>query len=198
MDTIQYLENHPLYDEFYDKTYNLWVKNGGLMSDWKRPELLSNGLAHIGYKRFISYLENINKKTPIIDVGSGYGNITEELIQLGYDVIPVDPINAIYGPYEHKEKIIYMPKYDTVNTLIVERPEIISNNTLLLNWCTPDDSIYDIESIMLLKPNDIIVIFDSSGSAGGTTFHHWLGKINDSHVGEYVRKILIEKEKLIC
>jgi len=45
---------------------------------------------------------------------------------------------------------------------------------VFINWAFPDDSTYDIESILLLKPKHILTVCDTTGAAGGTKFLAWL------------------------
>jgi hypothetical protein len=64
--------------------------------------------------------------------------------------------------------------YDYVKTLVEAHPELVGNCIVFINWSLPNDSIYDIESIGLLKPKHVVTVCETTGSAGGAAFLKWL------------------------
>lgn len=136
----------------------------------------------IPYKK-ISYhvktaldITNVNN---IISVGSGSGEI-ENFIEkdLGIKIICVDPLySKNIGSIYHRNKVTHIvkePDYDYVETLMLKKPNVISDNILMLMWPLPNESKYDIEAIYKLKPKAVILYYDISGGAGGNQLQKWL------------------------
>jgi hypothetical protein len=121
---------------------------------------------------FIKYGED--KK--IISVGSGYADTEFSFIKRNNkEIICVDPYPFSHGNFGN---VLVKPKYDYVDDLIKNEPDVIGNCHLLLIWPLPNESIYDLESIEKLKPLSIIIIYDPSGSSGGSKFleYEWQGE----------------------
>ena len=132
-------------------------------------------MGNIGYKKSIG-LQNIQsyldfafikngKKLPIISVGSGDAQVEYQFIRKHYcPIICVDP-----KPDEFTQGRIYVePEYDYVSNLIKDKPELVGNCHLLLIWPYPNESTYDVEAIKALDPVSFILIYESTGSSGGT------------------------------
>jgi hypothetical protein len=117
-------------------------------------------------------------RKPLVSVGSGNAHL-EKLIRdkFNVDVICVDPNPAAYNqnatpPLE--VPVAIQPHFPLVSDLIKKRPELVSDCTLLLNWCEPLNSVYDYEAIAALKPLAFLAIFEEfmgeRGAAGGGAF----------------------------
>ena len=137
----------------------------------------SDNIPYDTFKEYITLMRSNNQ--PLVSVGSGLG-LNEKKIELDLNVniICIDP-----DPYsfnnrgECDEKKCHLPEYPLVDDLIKEQPNIIGNCNLMLCWPYPNDSTYDIEAIIKLKPSSVLVIYESLGGAGGIQLHNWLGKI---------------------
>jgi hypothetical protein len=150
--------------------------------------LLNKGIKSFGIENIIA---NINKfykhyNLPFVSIGSGIGTI-EYLANIEFyrkynkniEWICIDkyepinyPPNAKYYIHEPLMKIDYL----TTDSLIENNPSIIDNCILFLNWCEPNQSNYDYEAIIKLKPKAILAlyeVFDGNGSAGGIEFYNW-------------------------
>jgi hypothetical protein len=113
----------------------------------------------------------LNKYDPIVSIGSGNGHV-ERLIEheTGLDIICVDPVKV-----SHRNQVLYKTsRYDSVNELLFENPELVSNCVTFINWSTPNDSTYDYEAVKALNSEHILIIFESTGSGGGKLLHKWL------------------------
>jgi hypothetical protein len=59
---------------------------------------------------------------------------------------------------------------------------------LFLNWCEPNDSTYDYEAIIKLKPVAVLSIYEifrgQNGAAGGEMFFNWTKNNTDYHLKE--------------
>lgn len=73
--------------------------------------------------------------------------------------------------YNH---LFHKPDYKFTSDLIVDKPKLISANHLLLIWSFPNESVYDVEAIELLKPKYITIVYEAGGVAGGEQLHIWL------------------------
>jgi hypothetical protein len=59
---------------------------------------------------------------------------------------------------------------------------------LFLNWCEPNESTYDYEAIIKLKPIAVLSIYEifggQNGAAGGEMFYNWTNDNSDYHLKE--------------
>ncbi len=124
---------------------------------------------------FSRYYDNIN----FVSIGSGLGGIEYSSKQLYNNInwICVDPDPNNY----HSDKSILpfiKPQYNYCDDLIRDKPEIVGNCILFLNWCEPNKSRYDYDAIIALKPLGILTIYElfgnNNGAAGGELFHNYL------------------------
>ena len=119
------------------------------------------------------YLEDcVNITDHIISVGSGNGvyeyEITKNNQKLKDKMILIDPNPESFEKYPTKDFLKI--NYNTVNDLILNKPEVINNCVLLLCWTPPtqypfasniDDTIgFDFKSVELLKPQSIICLYE--------------------------------------
>lgn len=143
---------------------------------WNTKHVVYRGLKNIGQRLFMEYINKLDKSLPLIDLGSGNGFITSYLINNKLNVIPVDPI-ILSNYFPSIDNILFRPLYETVKQMIIDKPNIVGNCNLLLNWCNPSNNSYDYEAIKLLDPKNIIVITELTGGANSPLFHTWLRKL---------------------
>lgn len=155
---------------------------------------------------------NSYSKLPIVSVGSGlgyfefilWGNITydQSLEWLEFICVDPDPKSFDIDVQKHKCRVsgskvkftepeIFMePKYTTVNSLIKEKPDIVGNCLLLLNWLPPNNDLeseaFDLEAIKLLQPEGVLCNFGVNieskfSCAGSKHFFNWM--IEEKHEG---------------
>lgn len=112
-------------------------------------------------------------KIPIVSVGSGGGYLETALKNLHNDLnfVLVDPTP---DSFETKEDLGCTPNFKTVGDLIAQIPEIVNECCVLLPWCFPNDSTYDLEAVVALNPKHIVVLYECIGGACGYQFHTWL------------------------
>lgn len=129
----------------------------------------------IPFEEIISYFRCILSQhdLPIISVGSGDGSVEYKLDQeLKTDIICVDNSSGMFED-PIKYEFIKTPKYKTVEDLIDKESELVEKNILFINWPYPNISTYDLDSIYLLKPKFIIIVYDCTGGAGSLYLHKW-------------------------
>lgn len=146
------------------------------IDNWHNPSLISIGLKTIGKQLFSDYIKSLPINESIIEVGSGNGYISSFISDLGYNVIPIDPlVQKYYAP--SIDSVLLFPKYESVNRCLMNEPQLIDKCNILLNWCTPNCGNYDYDAIRLLKPKNIIVITELTGFANSNIFQSWLREI---------------------
>jgi hypothetical protein len=162
--------------------------------------LFNPGIKCFGKDQVISIIHSFydTYNLPIISIGTGCGAIEYCSIR-NKDInwICIDKkSNPIEYPYNAKyyiNKSLMNIDYNSIDELIHINSNIVNNCILFLNWCDPNDSVYDYEAIIKLKPRAILSIYevflDSNGSAGGKQFYNWT--INND---DYITK---EEYKLI-
>lgn len=120
----------------------------------------------------------------LISVGSGNGKFEHKIIDQypNVKIICVDPDPESYS----KLPILLYPEFSTTDDLVQKFPELVGNCLLLLNWCYPNDSTYDYDAIMKLKPIAFVSIYESlgdvtNGAAGGEMFYNFLHDENNGY-----------------
>jgi len=152
----------------------------------------SKGVRSFGIENVVKHVVNIMKYydyCPLVSVGSGNGYL-EKAIE---DVLPKKKIICIdpnpLSFYKHSE-IYKKPEFSYVKDLIKKMPSIVGECVLLLNWCNPNNSIYDYEAILNLQPKGFVsiveVFINDNGAAGGKKFFDILkyvspGDFNPKH-----------------
>jgi hypothetical protein len=145
---------------------------------------MNRAIDQIGISRIIDgFRDCLEKQTgqdiAIVSIGSGNGGlewILENEIDLiqGRKIICVDPVPLSFS----EEPLCIAPTYATAQDLVNQRPDLVSNCTLLLNWCPPNESTFDYDAIQLLKPLAFYTIMERymglNGAAGGSAFHELL------------------------
>lgn len=89
-------------------------------------------------------------------------------------------------------------KYDTVEDLIEDQPDLIRNCVLVLNWPFANDSRYDYDAVRLLQPMSIWATIEKNESAGGSLFHsviYFKGDIPD-YCGPHSEEEKIQAQSL--
>ncbi len=153
-------------------------------------KLFNQGIKSFGYEKVITIINSIYNRyqIPIISIGSGIGAIEYLANKKYYEkykenmnwiCIDIDN-NPINYPSEAKYYInnpLMKIDYNSCDKLIEDNPSIIGNCILFLNWCLPNDSTYDYEAIVKLKPKAVLSIYeifdDNYGCAGGEMFYNW-------------------------
>lgn len=162
-------------------------------------ELDINNLVNIGIKSYgchnvINIINEFysNYDVPIVSIGSGAGaieflskkqNNNIEWICIDINENPIDfPSKASNYINKPLMKIDYL----SIDELIEKNNTIVNNCIIFLNWCLPNDSYYDYEAIIKLKPLAILSIYEDfdgkSGAAGGEMFYHWINTNTDYHL----------------
>jgi hypothetical protein len=121
---------------------------------------------------FIKYGED--KK--IISVGSGHADTEFSFMERNKkEIICIDP-----SPFSHGRfgSVLVNPKYDYVDELIKNEPDVVGNCHLLLIWPLPNESTYDIEAVEKLKPLSLVIIYEPTGSSGGSEFLKYKWRCN--------------------
>lgn len=79
--------------------------------------------------------------------------------------------------YNH---LFHKPDYKLVCDLLMVKPTLVDSCHLLIIWSFPNESLYDIEAIVSLRPKYITLVYESGGAAGGEKLHEWLSS-NDEY-----------------
>ncbi len=141
----------------------------------------NKGIKSFGEQEVKKILESFYKKfnIPIVSIGSGSGSI-EHYTKSTINWILVDP-----KPSSFHGSVVIEPHFSYVDDLINNKPEIVGNCLLFLNWCDPNESEYDYEAIIKLKPIAIFSIYEiyenSYGAAGGQKFFNWTINENNNY-----------------
>lgn len=148
---------------------------------------------------FKQYLEPF-KDTNIISIGSGDGYLEDYLekqLDIKITCIDPDPETLIGNSYHGHNitEIIRTPDYKYIDEYLNNTDKSDKRlTTLLLFWTYPNkesphggklcNSSYDIEALHKLKPNNVIVLYDPTGSAGSSYLHYWLNKSESINLQE--------------
>lgn len=154
-----------------------------------------------------SFIEDImpNIDIPIVSVGSGKAYVERSIYDKREirRIVTVDPdasqgFNSRGMPEEwlsaallDEEVLIsyalgigavgvkqsFKPEYPTVDDLLAEEPELKGRCYLMMVKPYIDDTTWDYEAILKLRPIKVFIMFQSSGEDGGKKLHHFLGYI---------------------
>ena len=161
-------------------------------------KLFNKGIKSFGYNNVVDIISSFYNtyKLPFISIGSGTGTIEFLAKKKNDDInwVCIDNDTTMNYPSD-ANKYINKPlmniDYNSCDELIINKPEIINNCILFLNWCLPNDSTYDFEAIIKLKPIAVLSIYevfkDSNGAAGGELFYNWTQHDTDYHHKEEYR-----------
>ena len=144
-------------------------------------KLFNKGIKSFGKDNVIQIINRFNDSynLPFVSIGSGYGGIEYSSIKYNSNInwicIDIDPLKFPIKNY--LDKPLMKIDYLTTDDLIKDNSSIISNCILFLNWCEPNDSTYDYDAIIKLKPRAILSIYEvfegNNGAAGGEKFFEW-------------------------
>lgn len=120
----------------------------------------------------------ISLSLPIVSVGIGNGGLECFLLSLSpalilYGVDPSPNKGFAEMPAEVYRRLGLKPIAATVAKLLGQKPELVGNCLLLLNWCEPmipESGPYDLEAIKLLKPRVFVTVIERIGAAGSFAF----------------------------
>ncbi len=160
-------------------------------------KLFNLGIKSFGYKNVINIISSFYNyyKLPFVSIGSGIGAI-EYFTKKQNDNIEWICIDNNDNPNDfppsaknYINKPLMKIDYKLCQDLINNNPSIINNCIIFLNWCLPNDSTYDYEAIIKLKPLAILSIYEEcddmmSGAAGGEMFYNWIYNNTDYYVKE--------------
>jgi hypothetical protein len=142
----------------------------------------NKGIESFGKEHVISIINKINKNynLPFISIGSHIGTI-ENLTNIEW-------INCI------SNLKYYINHQLSIDDLIKNNKSIIGNCILFLNWYESNQSNYDYEAIIKLKPKAVLSIYEvfnnSNGSAGSKEFYEWTkDSSNEYHLREMYKLI---------
>jgi hypothetical protein len=158
-------------------------------------ELFNLGIKSFGYEKVATIINSFYNtyNVPIVSIGSGTGAIeyiTNNKYNMDWICIDINN-NPIHFP-PSANKYINQPlmkiDYNSCDELIKNTPSIVENCVLFLNWCLPNNSTYDYEAIIKLKPKAVLsiyeVFYEANGCAGGIMFYDWTINNNTYHLKE--------------
>ena len=129
---------------------------------------LSEGIRRLGLNALKNFVSFIPSNIPLVEVGSGNGFVARCLSETRKDkIICVDPLIKHCDPATCGG---LQPDFATVKDLIKTSSHLIGKCALLLNWPYPNESTYDIESVQILQPRFLLVVYEPSGVSGGEEF----------------------------
>lgn len=159
----------------------------------------SAGVLILGRPNIYEYIKNLinMSKLQIISIGSGNGAIENDIEKkFGINIICIDPSPLSWSIITDEYK---SPEYETMEQLIISNNNLINNSNLFINWSFPTFD-YDIESIILLKPKNIIIIVDlsphhASGSFKLHAFMKLCGVKSNVEIDDYTMNDVKQKIK---
>ncbi len=152
------------------------------------------GIKSFGHQNIINIINSFytKYKLPIISMGSGTGIIEYLSQKENNDIewccidIYTNPLDFPINCSQYINKPFMDVDYYSCDELIKNNPSIVNNCLLFLNWCLPNDSLYDYEAIIKLKPIAILSIYEdfegSYGAAGSKMFFNWRENNTDYHL----------------
>jgi hypothetical protein len=151
--------------------------------------LFNKGIKSFGSENVVNIISSFYNtyNLPIISMGSGSG-VIEYLSKKKNDKIDwicIDNSDIVNFPIHTNNKPLMNIDYNSCDQLIEATPSIVGNCILFLNWCLPNDSTYDFEAIIKLKPLAVLSIYEifrgENGAAGGEMFFNWTKNNTDYH-----------------
>jgi hypothetical protein len=160
-----------------------------MMSHINPDVCLSRGVTSLGADLVIKTLQNLHQayEVPIVSVGCGLAAIEYLSKLMCWRLVDPDPLS--WQIFKEKPDHPFLPvNYSSVDELIAKEPSLIHNCILFLNWCEPNESEYDYEAVIKLKPLAILTIIEvygGNGAAGGEKFYEWYAKLPNRVDVEY-------------
>jgi hypothetical protein len=141
---------------------------------------LSKGIAYIGLEKTVEILKKFKlRKENTVSIGSGNG-VFERILkdkQVFDEIICVDPVFNEFCkvPVDLVQVMCLPPKYQTVDLLIKNEPNLVRDCVALINWAPPGPDGFDLEAIEKLLPKWVIIIGEfTMCTAGSFKLHRWL------------------------
>lgn len=135
--------------------------------------VLNPALKQIGLPVLEQYFRTIYdvSSDPIVSIGSGNGYIERHMEKLfGKSIYCVDPNRIINSNSE----LYKTSEHENVYKLLEANSSVHEHSTMFINWSTPNESTYDFEAIKAIIPNNLLIVFESTGSGGGRLLQKWL------------------------
>lgn len=136
-------------------------------------------------------IADIGRDDPIISIGSGQGIIEGFMHYMtGVNIICIDPNPSSYQKIPEQDlthsrvasvvgRMRTLPLFRNIKHYI-DSSEELQNITLMINWPSPGQIVpWDINAIKLLKPKNIVVLFDMFGVAGSYELTTWLSTFDE-------------------
>jgi hypothetical protein len=140
----------------------------------------------------------------IISIGSGTAHIEHMATDYDNNInwICIDP-----DPTSYSEGEVYIkPLYSNIDQLIETQPELVNNCHLFINWAPPientdNETPYDYDAIIKLKPISFMVIYESyyeddSELNGGGGSKSWFDYIQNTNEYTLLHKTLVKLENI--
>ncbi len=165
------------------------------MTEINFNELFNTGIKSFGYKNVVDIISSFYNtyNLPIVSIGSGTGAIEYLAKKKNNDInwicVDNDPtMNFPPSANQYINQPLMNIDYNSCDQLIEEMPSIVNNCILFLNWCEPNESTYDYEAIIKLKPIAVLSIYEifegQNGAAGGEMFYNWTYDNTDYRIKE--------------
>ncbi len=154
-------------------------------------KLFNIGIKSYGYKNIINIINSFydDYELPIVSIGSGIGAIEyfakKENNNIEWICVDINenPIDFPPSAKNNINKPLMKIDYSSIDELIEKNNSIVNNCIIFLNWCLPNESEYDFDAIVKLKPLAILSIYENNdgdyGCAGGEKFYNWTINNND-------------------
>jgi hypothetical protein len=138
----------------------------------------NRGITSFGVNVVIDHLQCFSSANgpaiPLVSIGSGVGALESMTPNLPWILVDPDPTSfACADPILPQRP----PDYPLVRDLLSQRSDLVGNCCVVLNWCEPNNSTYDYDAIVDLRPRAVWALhelfYGSNGAAGGERFHEW-------------------------
>lgn len=165
------------------------------MTEINFNELFNTGIKSFGYENVVDIISSFYNtyNLPIVSMGSGTGAIEYLAKKKNNDInwicVDNDPtMNFPPSANQYINQPLMNIDYNSCDQLIETTPSIVNNCILFLNWCEPNESTYDYEAIIKLKPIAVLSIYEifggQNGAAGGEMFYNWTYDNTDYRIKE--------------
>ena len=143
----------------------------------------NNAIKAFGIDFTIDFLHTVIQAYPgktVLSIGSGNAYFEHQYVTShDTDIICIDP-DPLSWKCQTLSNPFIEPTYPTVSDLLVERQDLIGDCIIILNWCPPNDSTFDHEAVLLLKPIAIFTVLEKwlggPGAGGSIEFHNYLDR----------------------
>lgn len=143
---------------------------------------MSIGICALGMDVVYAYFRAMGDIT-MISVGSGNG-VAEKMIEGATKrkivCVDPDPFDFIDVPENMRNEICVLPMYPRIEEYLLANPSMMRECALFINWPRPGivggGAGYDIAAIASAQPKYVIIICETSGTAGSQSLLQWLGR----------------------